>query len=168
MSTTWFWAIWLVGEDPRTACRLSQTRGLGTRLRYLVRICHERWTYGPRSSRFERLVLEEHPHHSCCGRPRTQRLCGTTVPVQDRTGMEIRKANCACANHWFNVTILCMYVMYTAIVIIHSWLIIIINFLLQEKIFNIGHFYCSQLCSYRRASLALFEGKRSRKLIKSA
>ena len=31
---------------------------------------------------------------------KTQRLRGTTVPVQDGTGMEICNANCACANCW--------------------------------------------------------------------
>ena len=103
MSTTWFRAIWLVSEDPRASCRLGQTRGLGTRLvclLTLVGIWHERWTYGPRSSRCERLVLEERPHRTPCGRSRTQRLRGTTVPVQDRTGMEICNANCACATLW--------------------------------------------------------------------
>ena len=32
---------------------------------YLVGIWHKRWTYKPRSSRCERLVLEEHPHCTC-------------------------------------------------------------------------------------------------------
>ena len=49
----------------------------------------------------EHLVLEERLRHTCCGRSRTQRLRGTTVPVQDRTGMEICNANGACATHGY-------------------------------------------------------------------
>ena len=45
-------------------------------------------------------MLEERPRRTCCGRPRTQRLHGTTVLVRDGTGMEICNANCSCANHW--------------------------------------------------------------------
>ena len=65
---------------------------------YLVEIWYEWWTYGPRSSRCERLVLEECPHCTCCGKPRTQRLRGIMVPVQDGTGMEICNANYTCTN----------------------------------------------------------------------
>ena len=54
-------------------------------------------------------MLKERPRCTCCGRPRTQRLSGTTVPVQDGTGMEICNANCACVNgiQAHNVTVLC-------------------------------------------------------------
>ena len=45
-------------------------------------------------------MLEEHPRRTYCARPRSQRLRGTTVPVQDGTGMEICNGNCACANRW--------------------------------------------------------------------
>ena len=45
-------------------------------------------------------MLEERPRRTCCGRSRTQRLRGTTVLVQDGTGMEICNANCACATRW--------------------------------------------------------------------
>ena len=67
---------------------------------YLVGIWHELWTYGLQSSRCERLVLEERPRRTCCCRSRTHRLRGTTVPVQDETGMEICNDNCACVNRW--------------------------------------------------------------------
>ena len=51
----------------------------------------------PRSSQCEHLALKQRPHCTCCGKPRTQRLRGTTVLVQDGTGMDICNANCTCA-----------------------------------------------------------------------
>ena len=53
------WSVWT--RVP--FCLLAQTRGLGTTLAlcaYPVRISHERWTYGWRSSLCERLMFEEH------------------------------------------------------------------------------------------------------------
>ena len=83
----------------RAACRLSQTRGLGTRLACLP------WsgsgTSGESAARGVRGVSawcsrSVHVLHVVAD----QRLRGTTVPVQDGTGMEICNANCACATCW--------------------------------------------------------------------
>ena len=69
---------------------------------FLVGILHEwgTYVYTDHGVGSERLVLEEYPHCTCYGRPKTQRLLDTRVPrvlVQDGTGME----NCnACANCW--------------------------------------------------------------------
>ena len=77
-------------------CRLSasQTRGLGTRPACLLTWSGSGTSGGPcpRSSQCACLVLKECPRCTCCGRPTTQRLCRTTVPVQDGTGMEICNA----------------------------------------------------------------------------
>ena len=67
---------------------------------YLVGIWHERWTYGPRSCGMSAWCSRNvHVIHIMAD----QEQCGTTVPVQDGTGMEICNANCACTNHWIVV-----------------------------------------------------------------